>query len=61
MRHWGYVYTGRLLGGAFLIIIGILWLLQMLGIIEPNIWIIGPILLIIGGLALILHRKWDSW
>ena len=61
MRHWAYVSTGSLLGGTFLIIIGILWLLQMLGIIEFNICIIGPILLIIAGLALILHRKWDSW
>ncbi len=61
MRRWGYVSTGSLLGGAFLIIIGILWLLEMLGIIEFNICIICPILLIIAGLALILNRRWSLW
>ena len=61
MSHWSHISTGSILGGTFLIIIGILWLLQMLGVIEPNIWIIGPILLIMGGLALILNHEWSSW
>lgn len=61
MRYWGYASAGAILGGVFLIIVGILWLLEMLGIIEFNICIIGPILLIIAGIALILNDGWHSW
>ena len=61
MRYWGYISVGAILGGIFLIIVGILWLLEMLGIIEFNICIIGPILIIIAGLALILNQRWFSW
>ncbi len=56
-----YVSLGSVLTGAFLIIIGVLWLLDMLGIIEFNVCIIGPILLIIAGLGLILKRDWELW
>lgn len=56
-----YVSLGSVLTGAFLIIIGVLWLLDMLGIIEFNVCIIGPILLIIAGLGLILKRDWEVW
>ena len=56
-----YVSLGSVLTGAFLIIIGVLWLLDMLGLIEFNVCIIGPILLIIAGLGLILKRNWEVW
>ena len=56
--RYRYVSIGSILAGLFLIIIGVLWLLDMLGIIRFNICIIGPILLIIAGLGLILKRDW---
>ncbi len=56
-----YISVGSVLAGIFLIIIGVLWLLDMLGIIEFNICIIGPILLIVAGLGLILKRDWEVW
>ncbi len=61
MRRWGYISVGAIVGGVFLIIIGVLWLLEMLGIIKFNVCIIGPILLIIAGIALILKDVWHSW
>ncbi len=61
MRRWGYMSVGAIVGGVFLIIIGVLWLLDMLGIIKFNVCIIGPILLIIAGIALILKDVWHSW
>ncbi len=61
MRHGGYFSEWRVPVGAFIMALGVLWLLDMLGIIEFNICIIGPILLIIVGLALILNREWFSW
>ncbi|ADD07987.1 LiaI-LiaF-like domain-containing protein [Candidatus Aciduliprofundum boonei] len=61
MRYKGYMSVGAVLGGVFLIIIGVLWLLEMLGIIKFNVCIIGPILLIIAGIALILKDGWHSW
>ena len=61
MRYRGYFSEWSVPAGAFIMSLGILWLLDMLGIIEFNICIIGPILLIIAGLALILHRDWHLW
>ncbi len=61
MRRWGYISVGAIVGGVFLIIIGVLWLLDMLGIIKFNVCIIGPILLIIAGIALILKDRWHLW
>ncbi len=61
MRRWGYMSVGAIVGGVFLIIIGVLWLLEMLGIIKFNVCIIGPILLIIAGIALILKDGWHLW
>ena len=57
MRYYG-VDIGRILVGVFLVLIGVLWLLDMLGYIEFNICIIGPILLIAAGVAILL-RRWD--
>ncbi|AGB04749.1 hypothetical protein AciM339_0874 [Aciduliprofundum sp. MAR08-339] len=51
--------TGRIIGGIFLILIGVLWLLDMLGFIKFNICIIGPLLLIASGFALLIKR--DDW
>jgi len=56
--RFAYVSWGSILAGLFLIIIGFLWLLDMLGYIEFNICIIGPILLIIAGAGLILKHDW---
>ncbi len=60
MRN-GRFYPGRILVGSFLIIIGVLWLLEMLGIIQFNICIIGPLILIIAGIGVMLRRPWDMW
>ena len=57
----GYFSEWRVPAGAFIMTLGILWLLDMLGIIRFNICIIGPILLIIAGLGLILKRDWEWW
>ena len=61
MRYGSYFSIGSILVGSFLIIIGVLWLLDMLGIIEFNICIIGPILLIIAGIGLLVKHDWDFW
>ena len=51
--------SGRIILGVFLVLIGILWLLDMLGFIRFNICIIGPLLLIAAGFALLIKR--DEW
>ncbi len=52
----------RIATGVFLILIGILWLLEMLGIIRFNICLLGPILLIAAGVALLVSKHtWFGW
>ncbi len=52
----------RIAGGILLITVGILWLLDMLGVIHFNICIIGPILLITAGIAILVSRDtWFGW
>jgi len=54
--------SARIAGGVFLIIVGALWLLEMLGIIKFNICIILPILLIVAGVAILVSRDtWFGW
>jgi len=55
------ISTLRVLTGTFLILIGSLWLLDMLGLIHFNICIIGPLLLIALGIALLINRGIDKW
>ncbi len=52
----------RIATGVFLILIGALWLLEMLGIIHFNICLIGPVLLIVAGVALLVSKNtWFGW
>ena len=54
--------TGRIIGGILLISLGILWLLDMLGVIHFNICIIGPIIMIAAGIALLVSKNmWLDW
>jgi|GEM_PF-2936550 membrane protein required for beta-lactamase induction len=59
MRSWNHFSVGKILLGVFLILIGILWLLDMLGYITFNICILGPILLILAGIGILVSR--DVW
>lgn len=46
---------------AFLIVIGSLFLMQNFGVLAFNVWeLIWPVLLIVGGLALIFMRPWEK-
>ncbi len=52
----------RIATGVFLILIGVLWLLEMLGIIHFNICLLGPVVLIAAGVALLVSKHtWFGW
>jgi len=61
MRSWRFLSTSAILSGIFLIVIGILWLLDMLGVFDFNICIIGPLLLIAAGIFLLIHSRYQKW
>ncbi len=62
MGRWNRYAAGKIALGVFLILIGTLWLLDMLGYIDFNICIIGPLLFIAAGIYILFARDyWDWW
>ena len=63
-RRPGQLQTGRLVGGLVFILLGVVFLLQALGIWDWNLdwvadaWVwVGPILLVVAGVAVLLSAN----
>ena len=61
MISWRGLSAGKIAMGVFLLLIGFLWLLDMLGYIHFNICIIGPLLLIAAGIFLLIPGRYRDW